>query len=92
MLQINTCKTKFHKRKCLSLFIFIFRHKNTQQDETYDDLLYNHRSAFDHCFIFATGYVGCMKELNINGANIDLVSYAHQQDSGKNFEKEVGRE
>lgn len=28
------------------------------------------------------GYVGCMKELNINGANIDLVSYAHQQDSG----------
>ncbi len=31
-----------------------------------------------------------MKELNINGANIDLVSYAHQQDSGKNFDKEVG--
>jgi hypothetical protein len=26
--------------------------------------------------------VGCIKDLNINGANIDLVSYAHQQDSG----------
>jgi hypothetical protein len=26
-----------------------------------------------------------MKELNINGANIDLVSYAHQQDSGKRW-------
>ncbi len=50
-----------------------------------------HRSAFDYCSFFDAGYVGCMKELNINGANIDLVSYAHQQDSGKNFDKEAGR-
>jgi hypothetical protein len=32
--------------------------------------------------LFLAGYVGCIKDLNINGANIDLVSYAHQQDSG----------
>jgi len=31
-----------------------------------------------------------MKELNINGANIDLVSYAHQQDSGKRREERTG--
>jgi hypothetical protein len=66
----------------MTVFIFIFRHKNTQQDEAG---LIVHRSAFDHCSFFAAGYVGCMKELNINGANIDLVSYAHQQDSGKRW-------
>ncbi len=49
-----------------------------------------HRSAFDHCYTFAAGYVGCMKELNINGANIDLVSYAHQQDSGKRLGEKWG--
>jgi hypothetical protein len=31
-----------------------------------------------------------MKELNINGANIDLVSYAHQQDSGKRWGEGTG--
>ncbi len=76
MLQSIVVLAKFRKRKCLSLFIYTVRYKNT---------LVVHRSAFDHCSFFAAGYVGCMKELNINGANIDLVSYAHQQDSGKRW-------
>ena len=29
------------------------------------------------------GYVGCLKELYLNGAQIDLVQHAHQQDVGK---------
>ena len=31
------------------------------------------------------GFVGCLKDLFINGAPIDIVTYAHQQDVGKNF-------
>ena len=29
------------------------------------------------------GFVGCLKDLFINGASIDIVTYAHQQDVGK---------
>ena len=29
------------------------------------------------------GFVGCLKDLFINGAPIDIVTYAHQQDVGK---------
>lgn len=29
------------------------------------------------------GYVGCMRELVINGQQIDIAGYAQQQDSGK---------
>ena len=29
------------------------------------------------------GYVGCLRELYLNGAPIDLVQHAHQQDVGK---------
>ena len=29
------------------------------------------------------GFVGCLKDLFINGASIDVVTYAHTQDSGK---------
>lgn len=29
------------------------------------------------------GFVGCLKDLFINGASIDVVTYAHQQDVGK---------
>lgn len=29
------------------------------------------------------GFVGCLKDLYINGAPIDIVTYAHQQDVGK---------
>ena len=28
------------------------------------------------------GFVGCIKEFYINGASIDVVAYAHQQDVG----------
>ena len=31
------------------------------------------------------GFVGCLKDLFINGASIDIVTYAHQQDVGKYF-------
>ena len=30
-----------------------------------------------------SGFVGCLKDLFINGAPIDIVTYAHQQDVGK---------
>ena len=29
------------------------------------------------------GFVGCLKDLFINGASYDVVTYAHQQDVGK---------
>ena len=29
------------------------------------------------------GYVGCLRELMLNGASIDLVQHAHQQDVGR---------
>ncbi len=29
------------------------------------------------------GFVGCLKELFINGASLDLVTYAHEQDVGE---------
>ena len=28
------------------------------------------------------GFVGCLKDLIINGADIDIVAYAHEQNSG----------
>jgi leucine-rich repeat transmembrane neuronal protein 1/2 len=33
------------------------------------------------------GYVGCLRELYLNGAPIDLVQHARQQDVGKNMLK-----
>ena len=30
------------------------------------------------------GYVGCLKDLVINGADIDVVAYTHEQNSGEN--------
>ena len=29
------------------------------------------------------GFVGCLKDLYINGASINVVAYAHEQDVGK---------
>jgi len=29
------------------------------------------------------GFVGCLKEFYINGASINVVAYAHEQDVGK---------
>ena len=29
------------------------------------------------------GFVGCLRDLFINGASIDVVQYAHQQDVGR---------
>jgi len=37
------------------------------------------------------GFVGCLKELFINGAAYDLVAYAHQQDVGEERRKERPR-
>ena len=31
------------------------------------------------------GYVGCMRDLVINGNAVDLAAFARQQDSGKDF-------
>lgn len=31
------------------------------------------------------GYVGCMRDLVINGHPVDIAGYAQQQDSGKRF-------
>ena len=34
------------------------------------------------CFSLRQGFVGCLKDLVINGADIDVVAYTHQQNSG----------
>ena len=33
------------------------------------------------------GYVGCLKDLVINGADIDVVAYTHEQNSGEKMHK-----
>ena len=33
------------------------------------------------------GFVGCLKDLIINGADIDIVAYAHEQNSGVQADK-----
>ena len=35
------------------------------------------------------GYVGCLKDLVINGADIDVVAYTHEQNSGKDALKKA---
>ena len=35
------------------------------------------------------GYVGCLKDLVINGADIDVVAYTHEQNSGEKMHKIV---
>ncbi len=37
------------------------------------------------------GFVGCLKDLFINGAAFDVVTYAHQQDVGEYRRREKSR-
>ncbi len=39
-VQSIVVSAKFRKRICLSLYIYSFKYKNTQQDGIYEDLLY----------------------------------------------------
>ena len=83
---------KFYFNKKSNIFIFVFFVGDANQLDLVGSLYVGSVDYMDPYLLLppavwsATlryGFVGCLKDLYINGAPINVVAYAHEQDVGK---------